>query len=122
MIRAFSLAAVALFGSALANAQSAPVLIESKPMRDGSGIVVGRLISATNLTNEVQCVRARMEPALVSGGGIFRPRLVLKPRQRDVPFARFMASTFSEDVMLTLDPEETCPERDRAPPRPAPKG
>lgn len=116
MIRSALLALVALAISTAAHAQTdtAPVRLEKKPMRDGSGIVIGYLLSATNTSDETQCVRPRMEPALVSNGGIFRSRLVLKPRQRNVAFARFVAGAYFDDVMIYLEPDETCPERDGA--------
>lgn len=113
MIRAALLGFAMLCAAATATAQtqSEPVRIERRPMRDGSGIVIGYLVSATNTTNDVQCVRARMEPELVSNGGIFRTRLVLKPRERNVAFARLMAGVHFDGVMVLLEPDENCPER-----------
>lgn len=111
-VAAFSLIALCLTFSAAA--QTDPVRIDSRPMRDGTGIVVGHLITATNTSNEVQCVLARAEPALVSGGGIFKPRLVLKPRERGVAFARYMGGRFFEGVALYLEPDPNCPERTSA--------
>jgi hypothetical protein len=114
MIRPVWAAFVALAISIAAHAQTdtAPVRLDQKPMRDGSGVVIGHLLSATNTSDETQCVRARMEPALVSNGGIFRSRLVLKPRQRNVAFARFVAGAHFDRATIYLEPDENCPERD----------
>lgn len=94
-----------------AHAQTGAVRLDKRPMRDSTGVVIGYLLLATNTTNQVQCVIPRAEPALTSGGGIFKARLVLKPRERGVAFARYMGGAHFNGVMIHLDPDRNCPER-----------